>query len=70
MFKLWIDLLERDQKLFLTYDVQQAFQLAKHFGFSVAMVDLDWKGFLSVQKLRVSCPDLPVLVVSDTLGVP
>jgi hypothetical protein len=37
-------ILNRDRQVFLALDAKQAFQLAQHLGFSVALVDLDLKG--------------------------
>lgn len=66
------EILERDPRVFLVYDARQAFQLAEHFGFSVALVDLDLngtEGLELVRKLRESFPDLPVIAISRILGV-
>jgi len=37
-------ILNRDRQVFLAFDAKQAFQLAQHLGFSVALIDLDLKG--------------------------
>jgi CheY-like chemotaxis protein len=69
---LWSELLECDPKVFLVYDAHEAFQLAEHFGFSVALIDLDLKGkdgLITIQNLRMNFPDLPVVVISTVLGV-
>src|SRR5579883_1677472 len=65
------ELLNRDRKVFLAFDAQQAFMLAQHLGFSVALVDLDLKGkdgLLLIQKLRGTLPHLPVIAISSSIG--
>lgn len=72
ILQFWRELLQCDAKVFLVYGAQEAFQLAEHFGFSVALIDLDLKGkegFAMIQNLRSSFPDLPVVVISSVLGV-
>jgi CheY-like chemotaxis protein len=71
ILRLWSELLECDPQVFLVHDAQEAFQLAQHFGFSVALIDLDRKGKdgpLMVQNLRMTFPDLPVVVISGILA--
>ena len=63
-------ILNRDRQVFLAFDAQQAFQLAKHLGFSVALVDLDLKGkdgLSLIESLRKNFPDLPVIAISSVL---
>jgi DNA-binding response OmpR family regulator len=63
-------ILNRDRQVFLAFDAQQAFLLAKHLGFLVALVDLDLKGkdgLLLIQQLRDAFRDLPVIAVSAAL---
>lgn len=65
------EILNKDRQVFLAFDPQQAFQLAKHVGFSVALVDLDLKGkdgLSLIQKLRESFPDLPIIAISSVLS--
>jgi len=64
-------ILNRDRQVFLAIDAQQAFQLAEHLGFSVALIDLDLKGkdgLSLIQHLRESFPDLPVIAISSVLS--
>ena len=64
-------ILNRDRQVFLAFDAQQAFQLAEHLGFSVALIDLDLKGkngLSLIQKLRESFPDLPIIAISSVLS--
>ena len=63
-------ILNRDRQVFLAFDAQQAFQLAKNLGFSVALVDLDLKGsdgLSLIQKLRENFPELPIIAISSVL---
>jgi len=65
------NILNKDRQVFLAFDPQQAFQLAKHVGFSVALVDLDLKGkdgLSLIQKLRQTFPDLPIIAISSVLS--
>ena len=64
-------ILNRDRQVFLALDAQQAFQLAEHLGFTVALVDLDLRGkdgLSLIEKLRKSFPDLPVIAISSVLS--
>jgi CheY-like chemotaxis protein len=64
-------ILNRDRQVFLAFDARQAFQLANHLGFSVALVDLDFKGkdgLSLIQKLRESFPELPIIAISSVLS--
>jgi len=64
-------ILNRDRQVFLALDAQQAFQLAEHLGFSVALIDLDLKGkdgLSLIQKMRKSFPDLPIIAISSILS--
>jgi CheY-like chemotaxis protein len=64
-------ILNRDRQVFLAIDAQQAFQLAEHLGFSVALIDLDLKGkdgLSLIQHLRESFPDLPIIAISSVLS--
>ena len=64
-------ILNRDRQVFLAFNPQQAFQLAKNLGFSVALVDLDLKGkngLSLIQSLRENFPELPVIAVSSMLS--
>ncbi len=73
VLQLWSEVLGCDPKVFLVHGAREAFRLAEHFGFSVALIDLDRKGkdgLLMIQNLRTSYPDLPVVVISSVLGVP
>jgi DNA-binding response OmpR family regulator len=66
-------MLKQDQRAFLVYDVRQAFHLARRFGFSVALVDLDLKGnegLSMMRQLRESSSDFPIIAISRILGVP
>jgi CheY-like chemotaxis protein len=61
----------RDRQVFLAFDGNQAFQLAQHLGFSVALVDLDLKGkegLRLITKLREHFPDLAIIAISSVLG--
>jgi len=63
-------ILNRDRQVFLAFDAQQAFQLAKHLGFSVVLVDLDLRGkdgLSLIERLRESFPDLPIIAISSVL---
>jgi CheY-like chemotaxis protein len=63
-------ILNRDRQVFLAFDAQQAFQLAKNLGFSVALVDLDLKGsdgLSLIPKLRENFPELPIIAISSVL---
>jgi DNA-binding response OmpR family regulator len=67
------EILNRDGGVFLAFDAQQAFQLAKHFDFCVALVDLDQQGqdaLPMIQRVRQSLPEIPVIAISSVLGVP
>jgi CheY-like chemotaxis protein len=64
-------ILNRDRQVFLASDPQQAFQLAEHLGFSVALVDLDLKGkdgLSLIQQLTETFPDLPIIAISSVLS--
>ena len=64
-------ILNRDRQVFLAFDARQAFQLAKHLGFSVVLVDLDLKGkdgLLLIQRLREHFPELPIIAISGVLS--
>jgi two-component system sensor histidine kinase/response regulator len=64
-------ILNRDRQVFLAFDAQQAFQLTKHLGFSVALVDLDLKGkdgLSLIERLRENFPDLPIIAISSALS--
>jgi len=63
-------LLNRDRQVFLATDAKQAFELAKHLGFSVALVDLDLKGkegLSLIQRLRESFPEISIIAINTTL---
>jgi DNA-binding NarL/FixJ family response regulator len=67
------EILSRDERIFLAYDARQAFQLMRHLGGAVAVIDLDSKakdGLSLMRRLREGFPDLPVIVISSVLGVP
>jgi two-component system response regulator PilR (NtrC family) len=64
-------ILNRDRQVFLAFDAKQAFQLAEHLGFSVALVDLDLKGkdgLSLIQRLRENFPDLAIIAISSVLS--
>jgi DNA-binding NtrC family response regulator len=64
-------ILNRDRQVMLASNSKQAFELAEHLGFSVALVDLDLKGkdgLSLIQELRESFPDLPVIAISSVLS--
>jgi CheY-like chemotaxis protein len=63
-------ILNRDRQVFLASDAQKAFQLVNRLGFSVALVDLDFKGndgLSLIQGLRESFPDLPIIAISSVV---
>jgi ActR/RegA family two-component response regulator len=65
------ELLDRDPQTLLVYDAREACVLAKHFGFTAAIVNLDLQGnegLLLIQKVRKNFPALPVIVISGVLG--
>jgi CheY-like chemotaxis protein len=71
VLELASNILNRDRQVFLAMHPHQAFQLAKHLGFSVALVDLDLKGedgLMLIQQLRESFPDLPIIAISSVLS--
>jgi DNA-binding NarL/FixJ family response regulator len=62
-----------DRQIFLAYDARQAFELMRHLGGAVALVDLDLKGndgLRLMQELRERSPNLPVIAISSVMGVP
>ena len=64
-------ILNMDRQVFLAFDAQQAFQLAKHLGFSVALVDLNLKGkdgLSVIRRLQESFPDFPIIAISGALN--
>lgn len=73
LLELATEILNGDRQIFLAYDAPQAFQLMRHLGGTVALVDLDLKGregLSFLRKLRQGFPDLPVIAISSVLGVP
>jgi len=63
-------ILNSDRKVFLAINAKQAFQLAEHLGFSVALVDLDMKGTEGLEligQLRRQFPEMPVIAISTKL---
>jgi CheY-like chemotaxis protein len=61
-------ILNRDRQVCLALDAKQAFQLAQHLGFSVALVDLDLTGkdgLSFIQQLRANFPDLAIIAISS-----
>jgi DNA-binding NtrC family response regulator len=64
------EILNRNRRVFLTSDADQALELAQNLGFSVALVDLDLSGgdgFTLIRKLRNVVPELSIIVISDAL---
>src|SRR5579884_2238405 len=64
-------MLNKDRKVFLACDSQQAWELLQHFAFSVALVNLDLKGpegLMLIQRLREAVPQLPLIAISATLA--
>jgi DNA-binding NarL/FixJ family response regulator len=67
------EILHFDRQIFLAYDARQAFELMRHLGGTVALVDLDLKGndgLRLMQQLRERFPNVPVIAISSVMGVP
>ena len=65
--------LSGDRRIFLAYDAPQAFELTRHLGTAITLVDLDVTGndgLGLIQKLRESFPEIPIVAISSLLGVP
>ena len=63
-------ILNRDRQVFLATDGTKAFEMAKHLGFSVVLVDLDLKGkdgLSLIQKMRESFPEVSIIAISSLL---
>lgn len=61
------EILNRDRKVFLAANAEQAFKLSEDLGFSVALVDLDLRGETGLELIREMqerFPDLPVIAIS------
>lgn len=63
-------ILNGDRQVFLASNPEQAFELAKSLGFSVALVDLDLKGkdgLSLIKKMRECFPELSIVAISSVL---
>src|SRR5690349_9737541 len=64
------EILNRERRVFLASNSRKAYKLAQDLGFSVVLVDLDFKdddGTAVSRKIHESMPRLPIIAIADNL---